>query len=355
MNTIFMKRNLPAFAMLAAAVLLLLSLTSCAPKEESEEQAAQSSGETASAEPFVLRSVNPASFNEIYVADALGFFADEHIKIEFIGSLGRGITEVQLLEQEDIDVFTSSHPSQVAQAQLAGVEAVAVAPGMIDDPEYPHMRYLVAPGSPIASLDEAVGKKVGIAAITPCTNGYVEYYLRSKGLDPETVEFVTISDSEAVQTLSEGLVDLVAVHPPFGAWAVENETAKEVSNSWEIFQNPGAGLSVRGFKRDFIEKNPDVVQGFVNAMYRARVWTNAHLEEAQQINAKYFDVDPGTLSSYLYDANKNIDPEHVQIWFTIAEKIGLWNEGDILPDAVFSNDFVPDDIPVSDTDIKWES
>lgn len=85
---------------------------------------------------------------------------------------------------------------------------------MIDDPEYPHVQYLVPKDSPIQSLDEAIGHKVAVSSVSPCTDGYVRYYLKSKGLNPDDAEYVIINQDLQEQSASQGLVDTPPlIHP----------------------------------------------------------------------------------------------------------------------------------------------
>jgi len=321
---------------------------SCGPSAEE----ATAEGED---ELFHLRIINTTGFNEMCVADALGFYEDEGIVLEYVGALASGVTETQLLEQGAIDAFTTSHPPTTAQGRLAGVLAKAVAPGMIDDPEYNHVRYLVRNDSDIQSLDDLAGKQVAVGSLSACSDGYVKYYLKTHGFNIEDTEFVVVSGQGMLeQPLFQGLVDLTTSHPPFAGKALATGEVRQVGSSWEIFQSPGAGLSVRGFTEKFIEEHPDIVQGFVNANYRARLWINDHLDEAQDINAAFLNIDKGDLSVFYYDPEKNITPSYIEQWFEIAEAIELWNHGDVNPEDVYTNEFVPNDAPESDKDLHWD-
>jgi len=336
-------------------VLLILAMMTSAGCSFDKENSSGLDGSGDDKELFTIRVVTQTGFNEINVADELGFYRDEGIKIEYIGALGQNVTEFQLLEQGKIDAFTTSHPPQVAQARLAGIKARAVAPGMVDDEKYPHVRYLVQKDSPIRSLDDAVGKKVSITRIGPCNDGYVKYYLKSRGLEANSVEFVTLNTpGQQEQALAQRLIDVTTSHPPFAGIALATGELREITNSWDIFQSPGAGLSCRGFTDDFIAEHPDVVQGFVNAMYRSRNWINSHFDEAQKIVAKHLQLEPKDLSSFLYDSNKNITPSYIEQWFEISEEIELWKKGDIHPEEIYTNEFVPEDLPASDAALRWD-
>ncbi|MDR2671131.1 MAG: ABC transporter substrate-binding protein [Oscillospiraceae bacterium] len=339
-----------------SALALLLALPGCAggTSAETTPPASQGGAQAGGDELFTLRMITLTGFNELNVADALGFFRDEGIQIEYIGALSKGVTEHQLLTQGEVDVFVQSHPPVVAQARLAGMKSIAVTTGIVDHEEYTHVRYLVQKDSPIQSLDDAVGHKVAITRINPCEDGYVKYYLKTRGLDPEGAEFVTLESGTLEQSLMQGLVDITTSHPPFAGAALATGEVREIFNTWEMFGSPGAGLSTRGFSEAFIQEHPDVVQGFVNALYRARVWINNNIEEAQAIVADFLDLDPADLSSFYFDENKNIDPTYIEKWFEISEEIGLWAPGDILPTDIYTNDFVPADIPESDATLHWE-
>jgi ABC-type nitrate/sulfonate/bicarbonate transport system substrate-binding protein len=304
---------------------------------------------------FHLRVLTQTGFNEATVADVMGFFKEEGIKLDYIGTAGKGVTAFQLLEQGEVDAFISSHPAELAQARLAGIDVVAVAPGMVDHPEYPHVRYLVRNDSEVQTLTDLAGKKVASGSISTCSTGYLKYYLKSQGLDPESIEFVVISATgQLEQPVFQGLVDASTSHPPYAGKALATGEVRQIASSWDILHDPGAGLSIRGFSGKFIEEHPDVVQGFVNAMYRSRLWINENLEEAKRVTAAYLEIPEGDLSNFYYDPNKNITPSYIDKWFEIAEDIGLWEHGDITPDVTFTTRFVPTDPPASDATLKWD-
>jgi ABC-type nitrate/sulfonate/bicarbonate transport system substrate-binding protein len=148
--------------------------------------------------------------------------------------------------------------------------------------------------------------------------------------------------------LVNGLIDVSTSQTPYGGVALAAGGVRLLARSWDIFESPGAGLAARGFSDKFIEEHPDVVQGFVNAMYRARVFIENNNEYARIIGGEYLGLDPSEISSNSYDQNKNIDPKYVEEWWEISEFIGLWEPGDIKPEEVYTNAFVPKDIPESD-------
>lgn len=328
-----MKRRAKIISILMS-LSLIASLIGC---DKSKTTEASSDG------LFPIRVVTQTGFNEINVADELGFFKDEGIKIEYTGVLGQGVTEFQLLEQGVNDAFVGSHPPSVAQARLAGLKVKIVAPGMVDNPDFPHVRYLVQNDSPITSLDQIVGNKVAMTGTGPCTDGYLKYYLKQKGISGD-VDWVTLSQpGQQEQSLTQGLVQVATSHPPYAGKALTAGGVRQIATSWDILHSPGAGLSCRGFTEDFIKEHPQQVQGFVDAMYKARLWINTHQDEAKKIVAKYLNLEPDDLSVFWYDDEKNVNPKYIHEWYTISEDIGLWKHGDVTEDEIYTNDFVPKD------------
>jgi ABC-type nitrate/sulfonate/bicarbonate transport system substrate-binding protein len=303
---------------------------------------------------FKLRVVTQTTAaSETAIADRMGFFRDEGIEIVYVGTLGQGITQFQAIAQGDIDVYTQGHFTPLAQARLAGLKIVAVAPGMVDDPDNGHVTYLVREDSRLKTLDDLPGAKVGIGSQALCVSGYLQIYLEDRGLDFSKVELITMAQpGQPEQAVLQGLIDVTTSHSPHGGLALAAGGVRVIGKSWDIFQSPAAGLAIRGFSEEFVEKHPDIVQGWVNAMYRARVFNKTNPDQARLALADYFDFAPEDISANVFDQNKNFDPEWVQLWFDMSERLGYWNKGDVLPEDCYTNKFVPRDVPASDLDLK---
>jgi ABC-type nitrate/sulfonate/bicarbonate transport system substrate-binding protein len=249
-----------------------------------------------------------------------------------------------MLAQGLIDV-ADGHPDQVAKARLAGMKVKAVVPGMVDHPDFPHVRYIARENGPIKSLNDIVGKKVGIASFASCYEGYLLSYLNQKGLTGE-VEWVTLpAGGQAEQSLTQGLIDLTTSHPPYGSLAIKAGGNKQIATSWDIFNSPAAGLSVRAFNEDFIARHPDQVKAFSRAMFKARKWINAHMDEAVPLVSKALGVDPATVSvewdGRWYAETPGYNKEDIDLWFKICEDLGYWQPGDIKPEEIYTNEFAP--------------
>jgi len=341
---------------LASALITVWALAGC--NAGGGESAAAGSSDIESGEDglFTLRVTKQTIFNETNIADELGFFADEGIKIEYVGTLGQGVSEFQAVEQGDVDVFVMGHPPDVAKARLAGSNIKIVAPGIIDSEKYPHIRYLVKEDSPLTDFSQIIGKKIAVSSYSACTNGFINYYLLGIGHTPDEIEYITIKSDGglAEQAALQGQIDITTSHAPYGTRALAAGGLRQLSTSWELFKNPASAYSCRGFSEDFIKAHPDVVQGFVNAMYRARLWVNANVDgDARLIIAKTLGLEVDDIQGFLYDDSKNMRPDYVEYWVNISEQIETWEKGAVNASDIYTNEFVPKEPPASDADLRW--
>ncbi|MDR1778208.1 MAG: ABC transporter substrate-binding protein [Clostridiales Family XIII bacterium] len=338
-NSLHSKNYQSRLLALLLVALIAITMTACGSDKEEDSEA-----ETE--ELFKLRMVTQTTNSETIIADRLGFFANEGIEVVYVGTLGQGVSQDQAIATGDIDVFTQGHITSTAQARLAGLTSVVVAPGFVDDPEYRHVTYLVREDSDIYSIEDFAGKKVGITGNAVCIDGYLTKYFEEHGLDPSTIEFVTLPQAgQAEQALVQGLIDVTTSHSPYSGLALAEGGVRIAGCSWDIFESPAAGMATRGFSDEFIEEHPDIVQGWMNAMYHARVFIERHPEYARIVSADYLGLEPEQVSLNRWPLEKNIPEDWAQLWFDLSEELGYWEHGDITIDEVVNNSFVPTDYP----------
>jgi ABC-type nitrate/sulfonate/bicarbonate transport system substrate-binding protein len=368
-HTIHNKTNIKRLTLIVLAIIIVFALTACGGSGDSgdtdasgtdaaSESAASGGGDvseeaaggdaTAGGEKklFKLRMVTQQTNSETIIADRLGFFANEGIEAVYIGALGQGVSQYQAIATGDLDVFTQGHLTNEAQARLAGLDIRTVQPGFVDDDVYPHVTYLVREDSDIRSIEDFAGKKVGIGTNGVCIDGYITKYFTDHGLDPSTVEYVTLPQAgQPEQAVVQGLIDVTTSHSPYGGIALAAGGVRRAAASWDIFESPAAGMATRGFSGAFIEEHPDVVQGWSNAMYHARVFIENHPEYAREVSADYLGLAAEDVSLNRWPLEKNIPQDWAKFWFDLSEELGYWKSGDITIDEVVTNEFVPTDYP----------
>ncbi|MGN0145247.1 MAG: ABC transporter substrate-binding protein [Clostridium sp.] len=339
--------NKSVAAIISVIMVFAFTLSGCALTEESNKKSEiNSSGENL----HVIRMPRPTGFMTNIVADAKGFFEEEGVKLEFVGDTGK-VSGFQLIEQNLVDCIYS-HPDTITTARLQGVKVKGVAPDVVDNEKIPHVQYIVNENSSIKSLDDVGNAQFAINSEVACYSGFIKYYLKTHGIEDNVNWVILSSPGQGEQSVVQNQVEVVAGHPPYAGKILNEGGVRRIGTSWDIFHSPGTGLYMSCFSEEFIKNNPEAVQGYCNAMYKTRLWVNTHLDEAKEIVSKFLNLDTADISSFYYDENKNIDPDYVNQWFELCESIDLWKHGDIDPDEIYTNDFVPKDQPELEQELK---
>ncbi len=287
-----------------------------------------------SKKPFTVRMATPIGFNYVPIAEELGFFRDEGIEIKYIGVLKPSMELISVISGDN-DTFMG-HPPALAKAILGGAKLRAVAPGMVDHPDFPHVQYLVKEGSSIKSLKDVIGKKVAVSGRAECTDGYITWWLRKHNLSTN-VNWVVMPAEQMEQALRQGLIDVTTSHPPYAGLTIRHGGVTRIGTSYDIVQSPAGGLSIRGFSEKFIKQNPEVVKGYVRALYRSRIWINNNQAEAARMTARRLKMKPEDVSVFYYDEHKTIEDAYIAVWFRQAVDNGLFKEGAIKTTDIYTN------------------
>ena len=166
--------------------------------------------------------------------------------------------------------------------------------------------YIVENGDTVKSVEDLRGRTIYSAGKGATPEYSLNYVLSQNGIDPAkdvTIEY----KSEQAECLSALLANpgSVAMMPqPFVTTAQTKaegiRVALDMTEEWAKLQegaeNPSAMLTgVVVARREFAEKNPDVVNAFLDS-YKASVdFTNANVDEAAAIIASY-DIIPEPVS-----------------------------------------------------------
>ncbi|WP_242063059.1 aliphatic sulfonate ABC transporter substrate-binding protein [Nostoc sp. FACHB-145] len=161
---------------------------------------------------------------------------------------------------------------------------------------------LVLPNSPIKTIADLKGKKLG----NPSGKSY--YFagkvLERAGLKDTDIEWVQIENDAGRAALLSGAIDVWGTWDPFYASA---EVAKEVV---ALVNGEGYQLNyVALFGRiDYIEKNPEAVQKFLEAYKQALTWARENRQAAVNILVKENKLSPEAASLTLSRRNLIFEP-----------------------------------------------
>ena len=225
-----------------------------------------------------------------YVPIAKGYYKQEGLDVTVVPSKGtadviKGV-DAGVAQLGFIDV-----PSLVA----GGEAAAAIKMVEVNYQKPPYCVFSLNPGANVASPKDMVGLEFGSSTASFVWKIH-QAFMKMHGLDPSTLKVVNIDGSARVPMLAARKVqaiDLFVMSEPGLKRAVKDAEVKCLllgDHGLDIYAN---GI---GVKDEFLQKNPEVVRGFVRAALRGWKDALANPEEAAKIQVQYVKaLDPGII------------------------------------------------------------
>lgn len=249
----------------------------------------------------VVRSV---FYAPMYVAISEGFFEEEGLKIDLSTGQGADKTMQQLLSK-NADIGFSG-PEQVVYIYNQGREDYPVVFGQLTQRDGSFLVGREAEENfnwrSLKGKELIGGRPGGIPEMA------LEYVLRENGLNPLTdVNMVTNIDFTATSgAFKSGTGDYVALFEPTATMLENDEGGSIVASVGESAGN----ISYTCFytTKSYMDKNPEVVQKFTNAIYKAQQWVKEHTnEEVAKSISSYFPGTDVDVIAQVIDNYKSID------------------------------------------------
>ncbi len=215
-----------------------------------------------------------------YVAQEKGFFADEGLAVTIEHSAGGG-EHLQLLAAGEVQVTTQDAAVLLQRRADPGLPLVSI--GLIG--QRGQQAFLALAESGIGSPADWAGHSIGFKGTPPPDLFAI---LAAHGLTENDVELVNVGFDP--RTLTEGLVD---IYPVFKS----NEPNLIRGWGFEVVQWEAAdyGVPTLGLAyvttEEIIESDPELLQGFMNAVLRGIAYAQENPEEAVEIVLQHTGED----------------------------------------------------------------
>lgn len=249
----------------------------------------------------VVRSI---FYTPQYVAINKGFFEEEGIKIELTTGQGADKTMTALLAGECDIGFAGPEACIYVYNQGKEDHAIIFAQLTKCDGSFlvarepdPNFNWKKTDGKTIIG-----GRPGGVPQMT------LEYVLKKNGVIPgKDVEMITnLQFTATAGAFKGGTGDYVALFEPTASM-LEKENAGSIVAS--IGEDSGLIAYTAYFaKKSYIEKNPDIIQRFTNALYKGQLWVQNNKAEdiAKEIKSFFPDADDDILVTVI-NRYKEID------------------------------------------------
>jgi ABC-type nitrate/sulfonate/bicarbonate transport system substrate-binding protein len=270
-----MKRS---FALLSLAAALVAARP--APAQQMEEAT------------FALPAITFA-FVPAYIAEDLGFWTKRGLKVK--QTVITGIGAMNAVLSKSVEFSISSMPT-VIRANVRGQKVLAIGGAFEGTAVEVVMRKDVAQAagitetSPLAQRANALkGKTVAMLAPNTIVHGYLRYFARKGGIDPERDFKIAIMSQEAsIAALKSNQVDAMAQVLPYSTISIHNGTAMMLTSGprGEFPELNPFALNGITSPMGFCETKESMCRKMVEGYHEAMIYLLDHPKEAGEILKK---------------------------------------------------------------------
>ncbi|WP_058302292.1 ABC transporter substrate-binding protein [Gorillibacterium timonense] len=306
-------RKIRKAATLGLALTLLASgLAGCAQSSKTSSSAAPSASASSSASPAASPSASAGQATNVaakaddyvlqigfggglceaalHIAIEKGFFAEEGLK--YTTTKVDSTTSLELISTKKIDA-SFGLLAKMIQPIENGLDiqfVTGVHTGCI--------RILVPAGSPIKSLADLKGKRIGVPGLASSPAVVARRALAKVGVGVTEknmeVELVNYTAADLPLALKNGAVDAIAHSDPQAVVAEKDQNLTELLNTATdpFFKNEYCCVAY--LRRDIIQDHPEAAAKYARAIQKAAHWVAEHPDEAAQIqiDKKWVPGDP---------------------------------------------------------------
>ena len=351
------------FAIVLALCLMLALFAGCGSKTGGNDSSANpSSGDSApSDELFEVTWVSPAAlasldFCWMHVANALGYFEDEGIKVNIVEDVSGG--DAKYLAAGSADFSGTSPAVALSTADVGADNITAVCNVVVNN----IFGFAYNSDSGISTWADLEGKT--IATLAESFPALFDPILMAAGVDPATVNYVVYGAAE-YEALNSGEADAM------GTWISEYYMCQGMGyDTWDYLNGnevlPQIANSV-WVNNDFAAEHPDIVKNFVTAITKACYFCYLNPEAAADITLqKYPEIDiswdgaVGAVVGNVYgmigateaDQKARIDAHEIGVYDmdTVQQTIDNLFNGGIVSKEMAAADFYTNDY----VDTTWD-
>lgn len=274
----------------------------------------------------------------IHIALANGYFADAGLDLEPVSFPGgsdtiRGMTSGMPLGLPATVSAITAYSKGMNDLRLVG--------GCFNGNQ---VLFIAPADSPVNSVDDLAGRKIGVSSPTSITTYFAELVVRELGLEPGAdVEIIDIGGAPDAWTgATQGVVDVAWSSPPLSSQLIAAGDAKLIFHTKDYVTDWTDQMLVA--TQPFIDDRADIVQGFVTAVGQACELIRSNTDEAAEVYATAMDIDPEVAKAALEDPGLDswdIEFDDAGIAANAEAALAMGQvEGEIDVEAMIIRDFV---------------
>jgi len=254
-------------------------------------------------ETSVAMPVLTIAFAPTYIADELGFWTKRGLKVSIHDIVGIGSMNAVLAGSVD---FTNSSGPTVIRAFVRGQKLLGVGSTGDNLPFDIVLRKDVAERlgvtgkSPIEKRAQSLkGLNISIGSPNSIPHGYLRYFAKKGGLNPERdFKLASMQSEAALAALKSGAIDGFVQVIPFGSIAVQQgHVLLDSAVRGSLPELLPMAFNIIGTRADFCDKKPSVCQKMMDGYLEGMLYMHDHPKESLELlGRKLRGQDPAIIA-----------------------------------------------------------
>ncbi|HKQ09501.1 MAG TPA: ABC transporter substrate-binding protein [Blastocatellia bacterium] len=227
----------------------------------------------------------------LYVAVEKGYFAEQGLKVS-VTPMNGGPMILEALGSGNLEIGFSNVVTLLV-ARSKGLQFQTVGAAVYETDASRAHALLVRDNSPINSPADLNGKRIAINAQHNIDQFVMNRYLEMNGLPYNAVSYYEVPHAQMEALLAKGEVDATISVEPYLTSALTGKGIKLLDYEYtKVFPT----LLVASYiaPQEWLQKHGKEIQGFQEAMRKAREFVAQHESEARSLLPKYTRIDEGT-------------------------------------------------------------
>lgn len=277
-----------------------------------------------------------------------GFFTAEGIKVDGIITSAGGGTSLRNMIAGGVP-YGEVNPGVVVAAIMQGADLRIISDNVLTVAEFV---WAVKPDSPIKTLADIKGKKVGYTNPRSTSQALAQMVAQKAGLQPSDIELVrTGGFGEGYAALGTGMIDVAPIPEPL--WAQYKDKLRAIAYASEIL--PPLSNVVGVTTANMAAEKGDFIRAVIRARRKAVEFMIANPDEAGDIVAKHYNLTPAVARSAVrnlvtsktqgveYWGSGQINMEGLRRMIDVQKSLGAI-QGDADVTKMVDTQFLPEDI-----------
>jgi NitT/TauT family transport system substrate-binding protein len=314
---------------LLAALACALALAACGGGDD------DAGGGSSAEKPVTLKvGVIPiADVAPLYVGMKQGLFEQEGLTIEPKLAEGGAAIVPAVLAGDDRIGFSNATSLVIAASKKLPVQIITqgVMAGKGEDDAYDAM--FVKKDGPIRSVKDLAGKTISVNNLNNVGPLTINNALEKAGVDPKSVKYLEVPFPDAVAALKADRVDAIWVVEPFRTQALA-AGYKPIMNPFEEAA-PNYTVATYFASKEYIAKNPGVIERFVRAMNKSLEYSQEHPEAVRDVVPTYTKIPAGVTDDMVLPTwGADLNEDTIQLTVDLSAKYGFIEEKPSLDDLI---------------------